>query len=373
MITGSALLVSLFGLLLGLAAGFVMHRSDYCVAGMFRDAFLFGHAGRLRVLLLQVAVTMVLFEVVRLAGFLPLYPFPIFGLPSLANLAGGLIFGMGMVLAGGCVFGTLYKMGAGSVVSGCAFLGLILGSGLYAELHPWWAPLARATRLSAGSVTLPQAVGVAPTVPVVFFGAVCLFFFLKWRRENLWLRSSSVRGYVQPWRTAVILAVIGLISALLMGMPLGITTTFAKLAAALAVRVAPEHVAGLAFFQGLAIDVVHPWSGALLRGGPGPGVDTLFIIQFPVIAGVVLGSFLSALLLGEFAVRFRVPAGQLLTALGGGVLMGLAARMIPGCNVWHLMGGLPIFALQSILFLAGLLPGVWLGGKMIRALVQKQG
>ena len=31
----------ILSLLLGLAAGFVMHRSDFCLAGMFRDLFLF--------------------------------------------------------------------------------------------------------------------------------------------------------------------------------------------------------------------------------------------------------------------------------------------------------------------------------------------
>jgi hypothetical protein len=39
--------------------------------------------------------------------------------------------------------------------------------------------------------------------------------------------------------------------------------------------------------------------------------------------------------------------------------------MASGCNVWHLLGGLPIMAIQSMLFLAGLIPGAWLGARLL--------
>jgi hypothetical protein len=49
--------------------------------------------------------------------------------------------------------------------------------------------------------------------------------------------------------------------------------------------------------------------------------------------------------------------------------MGLASRMAPSCNLWHLYGGLPILGLQSILFFAGMLPGSWLGAVLLSRLV----
>jgi len=370
MITGSLVLICLAGLLLGLTAGFVMHRSDYCVAGMFRDAFLFGRFGGLRVLFLQIVVTMLLFELARQAGLLPLYPFPILAPPALVNLLGGALFGLGMVLAGGCVFGTLYKMGAGSVVSAVAFLGLILGSGLYALIHPWWKQLARATVLAPERITIPQLLNLDPFLPLLLFWLPALFLLWRWGRRGLLRRPVSAEGYLQPWKSAIILAAIGLASYLLMGMPMGVTTSFTKLAAMGAAAVAPEWVAEQTFFQAVSLDVVHPASGARLTGGPGPQPDLLFAIQLPLALGVVLGSTLSALMLREFAVNLQIPPRQLLGALAGGVLMGLAARMAPACNVWHLMGGLPIMAMQSILFLLGILPGTWLGTKMLKLLVR---
>ena len=87
------------------------------------------------------------------------------------------------------------------------------------------------------------------------------------------------------------------------------------------------------------------------------------------MAGIVLGSALSALLLGEWHIRRGIPGRQLVSAFAGGVIMGFASRMAPTCNVWHLLGGLPILAASSLLFAAGLLPGAWLGGRLLTEFV----
>ena len=55
-------------LALGLAAGFVMHRSDFCMAGMFRDFFLFKRTVMIKSFVLLVLSSMLLFEAARRAG-----------------------------------------------------------------------------------------------------------------------------------------------------------------------------------------------------------------------------------------------------------------------------------------------------------------
>ncbi len=372
MITDSQLLMYAAGLVLGIIAGFVMHRSDYCVAGMFRDVFLFKNPFMLRALVIQVAVTMALFEVARLLGFLPLYPFPLLGVASLSNVIGGFIFGIGMVMAGGCVIGTLYKMGAGSVVSLVAFAGLLVGSGLYAEFHPWWASIIKATTFLPTAKTVPQALGLKPTFIIVPVFSVAVYFIVKWHKGQKVVRDSDVRGYIQPWVTAVVLSLTGLFSYLLVGMPLGITTTYAKMSAMIENIFVPDHVSRVKFFQLTPLNVVHPTTGSLLQGGAGPQVDSVWAIQFPIIAGIVLGSALSAIFLREFAIHFRVPMIQFAMALCGGILLGVASRMAPACNVWHLMGGLPILAVQSIFFVFGLVPGTWVGSKIVSHVILKQ-
>ncbi|AJE02817.1 YeeE/YedE family protein [Geobacter pickeringii] len=362
------------GLLLGGVAGFAMHRADFCMAGAFRDIFLFRRTVMLRPLLLLVTASMVLFEVARLAGWLPLYPFPLLGTPSVANLAGGFAFGIGMVLAGGCVAGTLYRAGAGSVTAVAALVGLVTGSALFAAIHPWWKRFADATALPALDVTIPRLAGVEPYRVIVPLAAAAALLFLHWRRKGLWSRPAIVEGYLQPWKAALILAVIGLCSAVATTMPLGITTSYAKGGAWLASLWIPGWVEGAGYFRTLPLDLaaVTPLGHVPLRGGPAPVTDALALVQIPVIAGIVGGSALSALLIGEFRLYVRLPARHYLSALAGGTVMGVAARMAPSCNIWHLAGGVPILAWQSILFTGGLLPGAWLGGVILTRFVTKR-
>ncbi|PLX85633.1 MAG: hypothetical protein C0617_03745 [Desulfuromonas sp.] len=365
------LLIVVVCFFLGGVAGLVMHRSDYCIAGMFRDFFLFGETLRLRSLLLLVVASMVLFEMARQLGYITLYPFPLLGSPSLANLFGGALLGAGMVLAGGCVVGTLYRLGSGSLLSVLALAGLVAGSALYAEVHPWWGELVRNTTFFPGIVTLPQLLGIEPGLLV---GAVVLaagYPFWRWYRQGKWSRQTSVEGYLQPWKAALALALVGLVSYLAVGMPMGITTAYAKAGAFLEQLVMPEHVAGLAYFQGVPLDYTAPLGGVVLQGGAGPRFDAIALIQFPLIGGIVLGAAFSALRLGEFRIYLRVPWRQALSALAGGLIMGLAARMAPACNVWHLLGGVPILGMQSMLFVAGMVPGAWLGSRILTGLVLK--
>jgi len=353
------------GLLLGLAAGFIMHRADFCLAGMFRDFFLFKAVFKLRTLLLLIVVSMLLFEAARQVGWLPLYPFPQIGPPALSTPLGGFLFGIGMVLAGGCVVGSLYKMGAGSMVSAVAIIGMIAGSALFAEIFPWWRTVVSASTCLNGKITLPQAVNIDPLPMITVTALFALPYFNSVYRRGGWVRPAYTEGSLQPWKAALLLAIIGLISYIATGMPLGVTTSYAKCAAYIEAALFSTHFEGLGFFKTTPLNYLHPLTGEHMSGGPGPRLDAVAKIQFPLLFGVVAGGALSAIMLREFTIRWNLPARQYLSAAAGGLLMGLASRMAAGCNVWHLLGGLPIMAFQSMLFLAGLIPGAWLGARVL--------
>jgi uncharacterized membrane protein YedE/YeeE len=350
----------------GAAAGFLMHRSGFCLVCPFRDLFLFRDTVPLRNLLLAVVSSMVLIEGARRFGLLAFYPFPMFGAPSAAHLAGGVIFGAGMVLAGGCVVGVLYRMGAGGLVAGAAFLGLIAGSAAYAEIHPAWTAVKARGTFAHGWATVPQGLGIDPGVAVLAVAVPSFALFLRWRAQGIWSpRGVLPRGYVPLWAAAIGLATLGAANCVLSGMPIGITTSYAKMAGWVESVLTPGHFAALGYFRSVSLDVATP-AGGILRGGPAPVFDALAAIQIPMIAGVVLGSALSAVLLSEFRVYTGIPPRQLLAGFAGGGLMGLASRMGGGCNVWHLLGGVPILATPSLLFAAGLLPGAWAGTRLLR-------
>jgi uncharacterized membrane protein YedE/YeeE len=354
-------------LIIGLVAGFVMHRSDFCMAGAFRDLFLFRNVFMLRPLFLLIVVAAVLFETERQFG-LAVTPFPFLGAPTLFSLLGGALFGLGMVIAGGCVIGVLYKLGSGGRPALVALTGLVIGSGLYAELHQSLVPLVRKTVLTE-AVTLPQLTGTSAlwwTLALLLSGCIMLW---RWFHAGAMKRASQATGYLQPWHAALILALLGAASVAVAGVPFGMTTSYLKWVAGLEQSLNPEHVASMAIFTNESVQMSLPFSATFLRGGAGPALDAVALMQYPLIAGIILGAAFSAWRLREWSWRGQVPLRQLLAAFAGGLLMAFGSRLTPGCNVWHLWGGLPIFALQSILFIVGLLPGAWLGSRFITLIV----
>jgi uncharacterized membrane protein YedE/YeeE len=105
----------------GSAVGFTLQRARLCFVSAFRDLFMLHQGRTLRGLLVGLAVGTIGFAMVMgtivpdpFAGRTPedAHILPV----GLATVAGGLLFGIGMVLAGGCVSGSLYRMGEVEIV-----------------------------------------------------------------------------------------------------------------------------------------------------------------------------------------------------------------------------------------------------------------
>lgn len=354
-------------LLAGLLIGWLLHRSDFCIAGILRDIFLFRSYTQLPALVLLVVATMVLFQVARGAAILPFDPPPTLdGNVSLLALAGGLLFGVGMVLAGGCVVSTLYKLGSGNLTSLLAFGGMLAGSMLYAEIYPLVVELRRAAMLTQYA-TLQQAWPEGgPIVAWGLIGLAAIPLLLWWRQGKIAVASPAA-GYIQPWLVVLLLAGLNLLLYLLAGWPLAISAAYAKIAAFLELLVAPGHVAQLAFFQQEArvIETVH----GRLASSLGPRIDLIFISDVPLLVGIILGGMASAIALKEFRLGPWPPLLQGLAAFAGGTLVLLGARLAGGCNFNYVLGGLPLFSFQAVLFTAGLLAGAWLGSLLLPRII----
>ena len=359
------LLTMILGLFLGLLAGAIMQRSEFCMAAAFRDFFLFRSTTLLAALLILVTVSAGLFELVRFLTGSAQFIAPEFGAPALVTIFAGGVFGIGMTLAGGCVVGTLYHLGAGSRLALWGLVGLIGGSALYAEIYPFWNPWKQMTTLGPQTVTLPQWSGLPPWLFVLALMLVTGLFHWRWPKAFAPLPGwREINGYIPPLYAALALAGVGTLSVLLLGHPLGVTTSYAKMAALLERLLVPGHLAATPYFQ-TQTTIAFPFMAGVLPASPGPAIDGIAVLQFPLILGIILGSALSAWHLGEWRWSRGAPWRQTLSVLMGGVLMGLASRLASGCNIWHLWGGLPIFSVQSCFFLLGLFPGAWLGGRLL--------
>ena len=96
----------------GFAIGFVMHRSRLCFARSIREPFMTAEGTMTKAVILAMAVGIPIAALLFRAKVID----PYVAIPAtfwLGSLLGGLIFGFGMVFAGGCASGALWRMGEG--------------------------------------------------------------------------------------------------------------------------------------------------------------------------------------------------------------------------------------------------------------------
>ncbi len=114
-------------MLFGLAFGFILQRSGFCMTASFRDLFTTGGGRLARGVIVAIAVGMVGFSILVYTGVREPFVLPV----GWHTLVGGYIFGLGMVVAAGCATGTLFRIGEGSVQLMFALLGAVLGAALF--------------------------------------------------------------------------------------------------------------------------------------------------------------------------------------------------------------------------------------------------
>lgn len=349
-----------FNLSVGIILGSVFYRADYCMAGMFRDAFLFRDYSLLRSLLLLVVTAMFLLYIARLSGLIHLYPPPTYGYASTATIIGGIVFGIGMVMASGCVVGTLYKMAKGNLTNLIAFIGIIAGSLVYAESHPFWESIRTET------VFIKQMFLWEGDVIILIIMIVALMLFLKWKKEGKWNLEAYAAGYLQPWKAALIIAVLNILVYIFSGWPMGITTAYAKIGGYIETILYPDHIQSLAYFSQDSVSINI--SGVNISGGASSKIDIITFTELALVIGIIAGSFLTSVFLKEFRIYGLPPKKQVISAFLGGMLLAYGARIAGGCNLKFIAGALPLLSIQGIVFVVAMTFGSYLGSKTIKKL-----
>jgi hypothetical protein len=100
--------------LFGVAFGVVFQRSRFCLVRAFREPFVTGEADHTRAAALALVVSLVGFSILKAVDLKDPrdWVFPGFWV---GGLLGGLVFGVGMLLAGGCGAGAIWRAGEGHV------------------------------------------------------------------------------------------------------------------------------------------------------------------------------------------------------------------------------------------------------------------
>ena len=308
---------ALLGLAAGLAAGAVMTRWGLCFNRALRRAAFERRSALLRAFAIAVAVQLLLLPLLIATDNGALERSAEAGGPALlpvAQLVGGLAFGAGMALAGGCVTGMLWKAGAGRLALAVAIAGFAVGELLIRG--PGESLIERLDDASRPSENaLPGLLDVAYAPVAVVLGCLALFALMRRRREGL-----------------------------MAGAALGLAAVLAWILA---------DAAGYGYGLGF-VGAAEGTRTALADGSALP-------FQLWLAAGVVAGG-----LLGRR--RLRVPdlarSGR---AAVGGVLMGAGGSLAHGCNIGHGLTGVSLLSFGSLLAIAAMAAGALLTWRLVLA------
>jgi len=329
----------LTGLFVGLLFGFILQRGRFCMNSAFRDAILLKDNVLLKTVFVALLVELVGFALMDATGAIAINPKPFWWG---ANLLGSFVFGIGMVLAGGCASGITYRFGEGMVGSMTAVLGLATAGFFTAAgfLKPFKANLQAATTIpgaDGSALTLHGLLGMGyPTLALILFviAVVVWYFVAKSKKEEY--EADPGWGWVN---TGILVGLIGILAFPLSAAagrnyPLGITAGWINIVQVI--------------FTGATFN----WLGLM-------------------IIGIVIGGLIAAVISKEF--KFRVPKPLvLLQTFVGGVLMGFGAVTSGGCNIGHLLSGIPQLSLGSILAGISIFLGAWAASYVMFVLPQKK-
>jgi len=101
-------------ILAGFAMGFIMHRSRLCFARAFREPFMTAEGEMTKAIMLGLAIGIPIAALLFQSKVID----PYIAIPAtfwIGSLLGGVVFGIGMVFAGGCASGSLWRMAEGHV------------------------------------------------------------------------------------------------------------------------------------------------------------------------------------------------------------------------------------------------------------------
>lgn len=169
------------GLLTGLAFGFLLHRGRVTRYRTILGQFLWTDHTVLRVMLTAVVVGSV--GIYAMHSYYGDGLLHVKGSVLLANVVGGLVFGVGMVVLGYCPGTGVAALGDGSRHAAFGLLGMLAGAAVYAQAYPWVSGTLMEVG-NLGKVTLPGLTGLSPWVFVVALSGIAVAVFVALRRTQ---------------------------------------------------------------------------------------------------------------------------------------------------------------------------------------------
>jgi len=348
---------------IGFLFGFFLEKADLCGASAFSEVLLMKDWRKIWGIWVVIAVSMIVFFILSAIGLIKLNPKPLLWA---SYVVGGLLFGTGIVFAGGCVSGCLFKTGQGNINSMAGLIGIPLGVAAveYGPLHGFSNYLQQfiIRNSNGGSVTIASVTGLPFGLLAIIFGILTLIVVWSFKRRS----SSNIpnkrdnnmtsmqRWLTRPWRPWQA------------GIAIGILAGLAYMSSAASGRNYPLGVThGVLQTELLVTDSQlkytykpSPPSHTTAPKNANPSKNVSLWLVFEV-AALVFGSLFSAKLSGKIRFIPR-PPDETVVAFFGGILLGAGAAIAGGCVIGNIMSGLALMSVGMIIFTATVLLANWI-------------
>ena len=319
----------IFAILTGLTLGYLIERGDMCFHSTWRTLLQQPRQPDLfRAYLLLLLISTPLVQGMIALGWIEPWIAPF---AWQANLVGGLIFGVGMVMAATCITGVFYKLGHGMLGMSVALVAWAVG-----DIFTYVGPLAslrdnlnaNPIMVNGESATLLNSSGWGGGLFLVLLGLVTAVYLSRSPQNS--------RGKLWDWAK--------------LGVAVGLFMSLAWL-------LAQAGNANYTFGTSRVPTGIYEFVIGQTSGGS---------LWIPVtLIALIPGAFIAAKRSGTLWVRGE--SGQRYAKLaGGGFVMGIGAAIAGGCNLGHGMVGVPLLSLGSIVSTLSIIAGVYLADRLVK-------
>lgn len=321
----------LIGLLTGTVFGFAAQRSAFCLRSAAVELTRGRPGPRMAIWLMAVGAAVLSAQLARMVGLLDVDSSQLMSFAGSWSgaVVGGLIFGVGMVLARGCSGRLLVLAGTGNLR--CVLAGLVFAIVTQFTIAGFLSPVRQsvnALSMTSGgrNTELLAQLGAGPVFGAVI-GAVMLVIALglAWRAGT-------------GWKAGIFALITGI------AISVGWVLTYAQSQ----VSFEPLGVVS-ATFAAPSAQVVMSLMTAQFALDFGLGL----------IPGVFIGAFLGGLVGGELRLEGYSSVPQMLRSLGGGALMGFGGVLAGGCAIGAGVTGVSIFVGPLVLATICFFIGAW--------------
>lgn len=329
------------GLIIGALLGFILQRARFCMTGGFRDVYLTRNNTMLYAFFIAIAIQGVLVLGFVETGALTIKAttFSLFG-----TIIGSLVFGIGIILAGGCATGTWYRTAEGLIGSwvALAFYMILAATMKYGALSGFSQEISSIARYPD---SIAQTTGIPQWLLITIFTVLTIYLARKiLKKPKLKIASLPAKRqgilhilFEKRWHPFLAAALIGVLAAIAWiassqtgrNSGLGITTPSANI-----------------------VTFLITGNSDLLDWG-------VFLVL-----GIFIGSYIAAKGSREF--KWRLPSSStLISSMTGGILMGIGASLAGGCTIGNGLTKTAIMSWQGWISLTFTIFGVWIAAYFV--------